>query len=89
MDRAAVIGTGVAGLTAAYILSKRDAVTLFEADERPGGHARTRLVGVAATPVDTGFMVFNAGRYCQRPLGNGSGSIVVTGSVGEQDALAE
>ena len=37
----AVIGSGVAGLTAAYALSGRDRVTLYEADTRLGGHAHT------------------------------------------------
>ncbi|MGH3582682.1 MAG: FAD-dependent oxidoreductase, partial [Mycobacterium sp.] len=40
----AVIGSGVAGLTAAYVLSARDNVTLFEADDRFGGHAHTQYV---------------------------------------------
>ncbi|HEX6057234.1 MAG TPA: FAD-dependent oxidoreductase, partial [Intrasporangium sp.] len=38
---AAVIGSGVAGLTAAHVLSQSHAVTLFEADSRVGGHAHT------------------------------------------------
>ncbi|HEY1155649.1 MAG TPA: FAD-dependent oxidoreductase, partial [Arthrobacter sp.] len=39
--RIAVIGSGVAGLTAAYVLNRQDDVTLFEADSRLGGHAHT------------------------------------------------
>jgi hypothetical protein len=39
-----VIGSGVAGLTAAYALSGRDRVTLYEADTRLGGHAHTHGV---------------------------------------------
>jgi predicted NAD/FAD-binding protein len=38
-----VIGSDVAGLTAAYVLSGWDRVTLYEADVRLGGHARTQL----------------------------------------------
>lgn len=58
----AVIGSGVAGLTAAYVLSARNRVTLFEADIRLGGHAHTHLVddghGNPVT-VDTAFLVHN------------------------------
>ncbi|MFE4543034.1 NAD(P)/FAD-dependent oxidoreductase [Arthrobacter sp. NPDC056727] len=61
----AVVGSGVAGLTAAHILSRRDHVTLFEADSRPGGHAHTHHVrqdsGILA--VDTGFIVHNNRTY--------------------------
>jgi predicted NAD/FAD-binding protein len=37
--RIAVVGGGISGLTAGYVLSRTDRVTLFEADERLGGHA--------------------------------------------------
>jgi len=61
-----VIGSGVAGLTAAYVLSGRDRVTLYEADVRLGGHAHTHLVddgegGVVA--VDSAFLVHNDRTY--------------------------
>ena len=39
--RIAVVGAGISGLLAAYILGREHDVTLFEADERPGGHANT------------------------------------------------
>lgn len=39
--RIAVIGSGIAGLTAGYVLAPSDEVTLFEADDRLGGHAHT------------------------------------------------
>ena len=42
--RVAVIGSGVAGLTAAYVASRSAEVTLYEADERLGGHADTHRV---------------------------------------------
>jgi uncharacterized protein len=64
--RIAVIGAGVSGLTAAYILARTDEVTLFEADHRLGGHADTHLVpapGGPAMPVDTGFIVYNEQTY--------------------------
>ena len=59
--RIAVIGGGISGLTAGYVLSRTDHVTLFEADRRLGGHADTHLVG--AVPVDTGFIVYNERTY--------------------------
>ncbi|MYS69565.1 NAD(P)-binding protein, partial [Streptomyces sp. SID5926] len=39
--RTAVVGSGVAGLTAAHILGRAHRVTLYEADDRLGGHAHT------------------------------------------------
>lgn len=62
----AVIGSGVAGLTAAYVLSARNRVTLFEADIRLGGHAHTHLVDDGhgnAVAVDTAFLVHNDRTY--------------------------
>ena len=64
--RIAVVGSGVAGLTAAYVLQRDADVTLYEADERLGGHADThdvptsdgRLLGI-----DTGFIVHNERTY--------------------------
>lgn len=64
--RVAVIGSGVAGLTAAYILNRRDAVTVFEADARLGGHAHThdvRQADGAVLGIDTGFIVHNERTY--------------------------
>jgi len=62
----AVIGGGISGLTAGYVLSRTDDVTLFEAQDRLGGHADTHLVVPAAgpsIPVDTGFIVYNERTY--------------------------
>lgn len=62
----AVIGSGVAGLTAAYVLARRDRVTLYEADERLGGHAHTHdleLDSGTRVSVDTGFIVHNDRTY--------------------------
>lgn len=57
----AVIGSGVAGLTAAHVLARQSRVTLIEADARLGGHADTHQVGDLA--IDTGFIVHNERTY--------------------------
>ena len=62
----AVIGSGVAGLVAAYALSARDRVTLFEADTRIGGHAHTHYIDRGdgyTVGVDTAFLVHNDRTY--------------------------
>ena len=63
--RIAVIGSGISGLGAAWALARRHHVTLYETDDRLGGHANTwevedreRLVAV-----DTGFIVYNERNY--------------------------
>ncbi|GGI00336.1 NAD(P)/FAD-dependent oxidoreductase [Arthrobacter liuii] len=64
--RIAVIGSGVAGLTAAYVLNRQDDVTLFEADSRLGGHAHTHDMPQpdgSVIGVDTGFIVHNERTY--------------------------
>ncbi len=61
LGRVAVVGSGVAGLTTAYLLRRRFHVTLYEADHRAGGHAHTH--DVDGTAVDTGFIVFNDRTY--------------------------
>nr|WP_223859035.1 FAD-dependent oxidoreductase [Pseudarthrobacter sulfonivorans] len=64
--RVAVVGSGVAGLTAAYILNRHDQVTLFEADSRLGGHAHTHCVPQpdgSSFGIDTGFIVHNERTY--------------------------
>jgi len=57
----AVVGSGISGLSAAWLLSKSHNVTLFEKDDRPGGHSNTVVAG--NTPVDTGFIVYNTRCY--------------------------
>ena len=62
----AVIGAGVSGLTAAYLLSRSHDVTLFEAEDRLGGHAHTHDVsdtGGRRHAVDSGFIVHNDVTY--------------------------
>jgi predicted NAD/FAD-binding protein len=63
--RRAVIGSGIAGLAAAHVLSTRGPVTLYEADARLGGHADTHevLVDGRTVGVDTGFIVHNDRTY--------------------------
>ena len=62
--RIAVIGGGISGMAAAHLLAGDNAVVLFEAEERLGGHARTVLAGKRGDqPVDTGFIVFNRVNY--------------------------
>ncbi|HTK67211.1 MAG TPA: FAD-dependent oxidoreductase [Pseudonocardia sp.] len=64
--KAAVIGAGVAGLTASYLLQRRYDVTLFEADARLGGHAHTHelaTVDGGTASVDSGFIVHNTRTY--------------------------
>ena len=61
----AVIGSGISGLSSAWLLSKKHNVTLFEADDRIGGHTNTvDIVSNGKTvSVDTGFICFNEATY--------------------------
>ncbi|NDZ62610.1 NAD(P)-binding protein [Streptomyces anulatus] len=64
--RTAVVGSGVAGLTAAYVLRDAHDVTLYEADDRVGGHAHTHDLGASdgrVHRVDSGFIVHNRRTY--------------------------
>jgi uncharacterized protein len=63
--RIAIVGTGVSGLVCAHLLSRSHDVTLFEADDRPGGHAHTVRVDLpdGSFDVDTGFLVYNERNY--------------------------
>jgi predicted NAD/FAD-binding protein len=63
--RIAVVGSGIAGLAAAYALAARHRVTLLEAKRRLGGDSRTIEVafGERVFPVDTGFLVHNTLNY--------------------------
>ncbi len=64
-QRLAVVGSGIAGLSCAWLLSKRHHVTLYEAANRLGGHANTILAEPPSGPVavDTGFIVYNENTY--------------------------
>ena len=65
-QRIAVVGCGVAGLTAAWLLQRQHEVHLFEKNDYVGGHTRTLKVTEGrdtGTPVDTGFIVMNHRNY--------------------------
>lgn len=61
----AIIGSGISGLTSAYLLNRRHDITLFEASDWIGGHTHTVNVTVDGQDyaVDTGFIVFNDWTY--------------------------
>lgn len=61
----AVVGAGVAGLVSAWLLGTRHRVTLFEANDYPGGHTHTVTVAGPGyeLAVDTGFIVYNEANY--------------------------
>ncbi len=64
-ERIAIVGTGISGMASAWFLSREHDVTLFEKDDRVGGHSHTVMVaeGQDEIPVDTGFMVYNEITY--------------------------
>ena len=61
MSRIAVIGAGIAGMSAAYFLSRKYEVWLFEKEQRLGGHTHTHAVN--GLNIDTGFIVYNEATY--------------------------
>ena len=65
MRNVAVIGAGISGLAAAYLLSRRHRVHLFEQQPRLGGHTNTVVIDTPGgrVPLDTGFLVHNDRTY--------------------------
>jgi predicted NAD/FAD-binding protein len=65
LQKIAVIGAGISGLSAAWLLRNQYEVTLYEAEPRAGGHADTQVLTLdgETVPVDTGFIVFNNTNY--------------------------
>src|SRR5665213_1523731 len=63
--RVAIIGTGIAGNAAAWALSKRYPITVYDRELRPGGHSHTVTLDYDGTPlaVDIGFIVYNELNY--------------------------
>jgi len=65
-QRIAVVGTGIAGLSCAWLLAQRHEVTVFESEARAGGHSNTVDAPAqdgGTVPVDTGFIVYNEPAY--------------------------
>ena len=64
-EKVAIIGSGISGLSAAYLLSNKYDVYLYEKNIRLGGHTRTIYVNESSKqiPIDTGFIVFNEKNY--------------------------
>ena len=65
MSRIAVVGSGIAGLSAAWLLSRAHEVWVFEQEAHIGGHTHTETVGTleGPVPVDTGSIVHNRVNY--------------------------
>ena len=63
--RVAVVGSGIAGMGAAWLLSENADTHVFEIEPRMGGHSHTVTADTAEgpVPVDTGFIVFNNHNY--------------------------
>ena len=65
MEKVAIIGTGIAGMSAAWLLNKDYDITVYEKNDYVGGHTNTYNVDEQGKkiPIDTGFIVFNKQNY--------------------------
>lgn len=63
--KVAVVGSGIAALSSAWLLSQRHRVTVYEQADRLGGHSNTVTAATTegSVPVDTGFICFNDATY--------------------------
>ena len=63
--RIAIIGSGISGLTAAYLLNHDHEITLYEANDHIGGHTHTHDIEIEGKiwAVDSGFIVYNERTY--------------------------
>ncbi len=63
--RIAVVGAGISGMLAAYLLCREHDLTVFEAEDRVGGHTHTHAIPLRdrTLPVDSGFIVYNEATY--------------------------
>jgi len=59
----AIVGTGISGLSAAWLLQQHHDITVYERAGRAGGHSNTVSATSKAIPVDTGFIVYNPRNY--------------------------
>ena len=61
----AIIGSGISGLTSAYLLNRKHDITVFEANDYIGGHTHTHNIKIKDKEyaVDTGFIVYNERTY--------------------------
>ncbi|MFT6269757.1 MAG: putative NAD/FAD-binding protein [Alphaproteobacteria bacterium] len=64
-QRVAIIGTGIAGMTSAYLINEKADITVYEANDYIGGHTATKEVEVSGHKysIDTGFIVYNEWTY--------------------------
>lgn len=64
-EKVAIIGTGIAGMTSAYLINKKAAIKVYEANDYIGGHTATKKVELSGKEysIDTGFIVYNEWTY--------------------------